>query len=52
MVVIEHGDNPYLYKIESQNFFTGVRTVRIVQECKAKHIICVQIQHGMQSNMG
>ena len=39
----------YLYKIESQNLLTGVR---IVRECEALYFICLQIQHGMESNMG
>ena len=39
----------YLYKIESLNLGGGVL---IVQKCEALHMICLRIQHGMESNMG
>ena len=39
----------YLYKIESRIFVKGVH---IVRECEALHIICLRIQHDMESNMG
>ena len=39
----------YLYKIESLNLEGGVLTVR---KCEALHMICLRIQHGMESNMG
>ena len=41
--------NLYLYKIESQNLERGVC---IVGQCEALHVICWQIQHDMESNMG
>ena len=41
--------NLYLYKIESLNLGGGVL---IVQKCEALHMICLRIQHGMESNMG
>ena len=46
---VQFSPNLYLYKIESQNFEMGVR---IVRECEALHIICLRIQHDMESNMG
>ena len=41
--------NLYLYKIESQNLERGVR---IVGHGEALHVICLRIQHDMESNMG
>ena len=41
--------NLYLYKIESRIFVTGVR---IERQCEALHMICLWIQHEVESDMG